>query len=418
MSLLLKNCLIYDRQSSHHLKKIHILIDKGIIQSIGSASANAKEFDLKGAIVTPGWVDLNANFTDPGLEHKEDLISGSKAAQFGGITDVALLPNTTPVVETKSDVEYIKSKSGHPINLHPIAALSESTSGENLTEMLDLRDAGAIAFSDGMKPIWNSELLLKALQYIQKFDGLIISRSSDAHLGRNTQMHEGKTSTSLGMRGEPAISEKLQIANQLEILRYAGGRLHFTMISTAEGLKLIKGAKKDGLKVTCDVGINHLQFTDQDVSNFDTNYKITPPYRTEADRKALIKGVNDGTIDAIVSGHQPQDRESKFLEFDRASPGVISLQTLFSVLVSLKDELDLEAAIDKLTHGPRKILGLEPVSITKGSMACLAFFDSDIEWTLDEKSNKSKSQNSPFWNAPLKGKSLGIFINNKLELNN
>lgn len=418
MSLLLKNCLIYDRQSHHHLKRITIHIEKGVIQSIGSTQSSAKEIDLKGAIVTPGWVDLNANFNDPGLEHKEDLKSGSTAAQYGGFTDVTLFPNTHPVIETKGDVEYIKSKSSKSVTLHPIAALSEGTNGEHLTEMLDLHEAGAVAFSDGMKPIWNSELLVKALQYVEKFNGLIISRPSDPHLSRNTQMHEGPTSTSLGMRGEPSVSEKIQIANQLEIVRYAGGRLHFTMVSTAEGLKLIQHAKKEGMKVTCDVGINHLRFTDKEVSNFDTNYKIDPPYRDEIDRKALIKGVNSGTIDAIVSGHQPQDRESKFLEFDKASPGVISLQTLFSVLISLKDELDLEAAMDKLTNGPRKILGLEPATIEKGAAARLAFFDPDKEWTLDDKSNRSKSQNSPFWNQQLKGKSLGILIDNKIKLDN
>ena len=418
MSLLLKNCLIYDRQSRHHLKKSHILIDKGIIQSIGSASANAKEIDLKGAVVTSGWVDLNANFNDPGHEHKEDLKSGCTVAQNSGFTDVALFPNTNPVVETKGDVEYVKSQSGKPVDLHPIAALSEGTNGENLTEMLDLHEAGAVAFSDGMKHIWNSELLVKALQYVQKFNGLIISRPTDPYLSRNAQMHEGPTSTSLGMRGEPAISEKLQIANQLEILRYAGGRLHFTMVSTADGLKLIKSTRKEGLKVTCDVGINHLKFTDRDVSNFDTNYKIDPPYRTEADRKALVKGVNDGTIDAIVSGHQPQDRESKFLEFDLASPGVISLQTMFAVLISLKGELDLDAAVDKLTHGPREILGLKSVTIVKGASARLAIFDPEKKWSLNEKSNFSKSQNSPFWDQELIGKTLGMIIDNKLELTN
>ena len=417
MSFLLKNCLIYDRQSRHHLKKVNLLVEKGIIQSIGAKVSGENELDLNGAILTPGWVDINANFTDPGFEHKEDLESGSVTAQYGGFTDVAVSPTTDPVLETKGDVEYLKSKSDRTIKLHPIAALSEGINGENLTEMLDLREAGAVAFSDGMKPIWNSELLVKALQYVQKFGGLIISRPVDAHLSRNAQMHEGLTSTSLGMRGEPAISEKLAIANQLEILRYAGGRLHFSMISTADGLKLIKIAKKDGLKVTCDVGINHLRFTDRDVSNFDTNYKIEPPYRSEADRKALIKGVNDGTIDAIVSGHQPQDRESKFLEFDLASPGVISLQTVFSVLMSLKGELDLEAAIDRLTHGARKILGLETATIQEGAQARLAFFDPEKQWTLNKKSNQSKSENSPFWETELNGRTLGIVIGNKLELN-
>ena len=418
MSFLLKNCLIYDRHSRYHLKRRNILIEKGTVHSIGFSTTEAKEFDLKGAILCPSWVDLNANFNDPGLEHKEDLASGKRVAQASGITDVGIFPNTDPILETKGDVEYVKSKSNPLVNLHPIAALSEGTNGKDLTEILDLREAGAVAFSDGTTPISNAELLLKALQYVQKFDGLIIIRPSDPHLSRNTQMHEGKTSTILGMRGEPAISEKMQIASQLEILRYAGGRLHFTMISTMEGLKLIKKAKKEGLKVTCDVGINHLRFTDLDVSNFDTNYKIDPPYRTESDRKALIKGVNDGSIDAIVSGHQPQDRESKFLEFDMARPGIISMQTMFSVLMSLKDELDLDMAIDKLTHGPREILGLETIKIEKEAAAKFAIFDPTIEWELNEGSSKSKSKNSPFWGQSILGKSIGLVVGGKIELNN
>ncbi len=416
MSLLLKNCLIFDCRSQHHLKKANVLIDKGVIQSIGSVSSKSKTVDLKGAMLTPGFVDINANYCDPGYEHKEDLESGKMVAKFSGITDVTLFPNNNPVPETKGDIEYAKSKSNDLTTFHPVAALSEGAEGKNLTEILDLQDAGAVAFSDGMIPIWNSELLLKALQYIQKFDGLIISRPSDAHLGRNTQMHEGKTSTSLGMRGEPAISEKLQIVSQLEILRYAGGRIHFTMISTSDGLKLIKAAKKEGLKVTCDVGINHLRFTDRDVSNFDTNYKIDPPYRTETDRKALIKGVNDGTIDAIVSGHQPQDRESKFLEFDIASPGVISQQTLFSVLISLQNEIKLEKSIEALTHGPRGIMGLETVKIEKGGKARFSIFNPDLNWKLGQKTNKSKSQNSPFWQQELVGKPMGVIVGDKIEL--
>lgn len=414
MSLLLQNCVVFDSLSPHHNKRTSILIEKGIVQAIGKNLKGEKSIDLEGKVVSPGWVDMFANFCDPGAEHKESIDSGIRSAISGGFSSVALIPNTTPVIESKSDIEYILSKSNNPVEILPYAALSESTNGENMTEMLDLHDAGAKAFTDGYRSIYNSELLLKSLQYLQKVNGLILSRAKDNHLSKNTQMNEGKASTLLGMRGEPALSEKIQITSQLEILRYAGGRLHFTLISSAEGLRLIKNAKKEGLNVTCDVGINHLYFTDEDVQGFDTRFKIEPPFRTEADRRALVKGVNDGTIDAIVSAHEPQDREGKYLEFDLSEPGLISLQTAYSVLMSLDGELDLSKAFDALTYGPRRILGLESVSIQEGNKAVISVFDPTVKWTLDNSSNKSKSRNTPFWGKELLGRSLGIIRGNKM----
>lgn len=416
MSVLLQNCVIFDPYSSHHNKKADILLERGIIQKIGNRLSGKQVFDLTGSIVSTGWVDMHANFCDPGFEHKEDLTSGALVASSGGFVAVCLMPNTLPVTETKGDIEYILSKSGNPVDILPIGALSESNAGEHMTEMLDIHAAGAIAFSDGMKPIYNAELLLKSLQYIQKIGGLVISRPTDIHLSKHAQMHEGKASTLLGMRGEPVLSEKIQISSQLDILRYAGGRLHFTMVSSDEGVRLIKLAKKEGLHVTCDVGVNHLYFTDEDVEGFDTRYKIDPPFRSERDRKALLAGVNDGTIDAIVSGHQPQDRESKYLEFDLAEPGVISLQTAFSVINALSKELNLEKAFEALTAGPRRILGLQPMKIEEGMPAVLSVFDPRTEWVLSDKTNLSKSRNSPFWGRPLKGRSRGIINGAKIQV--
>jgi dihydroorotase len=416
MSLLLQNCVIFDPQSPHHKKNSNILIDKGVIQSVSTKIIGKSTLDLKGTYVSPGWVDMNAHFCDPGLEHKEDIESGVRTAVGGGFTSVCLVPNTHPVTETKSDVEYLLSKSGRSVDILPIAALSEGTKGENMTEMLDLHTVGAVAFSDGLMPIWNSELLLKALQYAQKINGLVISRPKDPNLSKHAQMHEGKASTILGMRGEPSLSEKLQIITQLELLRYAGGRLHFTMISTAEGVRLIKQAKKEGLQVTCDVGVNHLYFTDEDVEGFDTRFKVDPPFRSGKDRKALIAGVNDGTIDAIVSGHQPQDRESKYLEFDLAEPGITSLQTVYSVIHTLSKELDQERAFAALTSGPRRILGLNEVKIEEGMPAVLSVFDPKEQWVMNDKTNLSKSRNSPFWNKTLEGKSRGVINGTKIHL--
>ncbi|MFT6868348.1 MAG: dihydroorotase [Cyclobacteriaceae bacterium] len=411
MKLRLANATIFDSTSKFHLQKTNLLIEDGIITKIGDFS-EGKSIDLKGKYLSPGWVDMSANFSEPGLEHKEDTISGSNCAVKGGFTDVCLVPNTYPPIESKGDVQFVLAQS-KAVSLWPLAALSEGLKGENLTEILDLHKHGAVGFTDGLNPIWNSELLLKALQYMHKFDGLVIDRPKDLALSKYMQMHEGVMSTSLGLNGEPSLSEELMILRDIEILRYAGGRIHFSNISTKKSVDLIKRAKKIGLRVTCDVAINNLIFTDDDLETFDTNYKVDPPFRTERDRKALIRGLNEGVIDAIASAHQPQDQECKDLEFDLADFGTISLQTVFSSLVSIKEELPLEVSFQKLTTGPRGILGFDKISIAEGGVAKLAIFDLEAEWTFDNKTNQSKSINSPYFGKKLKGKAIGI-INKRI----
>lgn len=414
MKLRLANARIFDPLSSFHLQLTNLLIEDGVITKIGDFP-EGKSIDLKGKLLSPGWMDLSANFCEPGLEHKEDILSGTSCAVKGGFTDVCLIPNTHPAIETKGDVQFVLKQSG-TIDLWPLAALSEGLKGENLTEILDLQLYGAVGFTDGIHPIWNSELLLKALQYMHKFDGLVINRPKDLGLSKYAQMHEGVMSTSLGLNGEPSLSEELMIQRDIEILRYAGGKLHFSNISTKKAVDLVKRAKKAGLNVTCDVSVNHLVFTDKNLETFDTNYKVDPPFRSERDRKALIRGLNEDVIDAITSSHQPHDQECKDLEFDLADFGVISLQTVFSALVSIQDELPLEVAFQKLTSGPRSILGFDPIIIEEGSIAKLAIFDPEAEWTLNDQTNQSKSKNSPFYGQQLKGRSYGIINKNTASI--
>ncbi|MEO9477535.1 MAG: dihydroorotase [Cyclobacteriaceae bacterium] len=414
MKIRLANATIFDPSSKLHLKKSDILINNGIIEVVGKSDLG-KVIDLKGKIVGVGWCDLFANFNEPGLEHKEDISSGMACAVAGGFTDVCLLPNTQPPVETKGDVKFILGKSG-VVNLWPLAALSEGLKGENLTEMLDMQSHGAVAFTDGLNCIWNSELLLKALQYVQKFEGLVIQKAKDPGLSQHAQMHEGVVSTGLGLNGEPSLAEELIIQRDIEILKYAGGRLHFTQISSKRSVALIKKAKKDGLAVTCDVAAAQLVFNEQNLEDFDTNYKVDPPYRTESDRKALIKGLIDGTIDAITSSHQPQDQECKELEFDLADFGQISMQLVYPMLLEVEDELPLEISFDKLVNGARKILGFDTVSIAEGQKAQLAVFDPDLEWSLNVQTNKSRSQNSPYWGKTIKGKPVGIINGEEIAL--
>lgn len=417
MKILLKGSKILDKHSPFHLQQVDVLIENGEITDISKNISSKADHTFEGCTITPGLFDLNAHFTDPGSEHREDLYSGTRSASFSGFTDVCVIPNTDPVIESKSDVSFVKKASGNGVEFYPIGAISEGCKGENLTEILDLENAGAVAFSDGLHPIFNTELLLKALQYVQKFDGLIINHPKDVHLSQFAQMHEGKVSTILGMNGEPSISEEISIKRDLDILSYSGGRLHFSQISTAKGVELIKKAKKDGLSVTCDVAIHQLLYTDADLMDYDTNYKVDPPFRSEKDRKALLKGLETGVIDAIVSAHNPQDPESKDLEFDLSSPGICSLPTFMSNLLHLGSSLDLELLLEKVTTGPRSILKKEQVVIDQGSKARLAVINPELEWTFDHHSNPSKSINSPQFNTILKGKCVAVINGEELIIN-
>ena len=408
MKLLITNAQIFDPASKFHSKLQDVLIEDGRIAKVGKNLSAKQKLDIGGKLICPGFVDLFAHFNEPGFEQKEDIQSGIASALFSGFTDVCVIPNTDPVLETKSDINFVTSRSAKGVTLHPIAAVSLATEGENLTEILDLHHAGAIAFSDGVKPIWNSELLLKTLQYVARFGGLVITRPKDHHLSQFAQMHEGPVSTVLGMKGEPALSEEIAIKRDLDILRYAGGKIHFTQISTAGAVELVKGAKKEGLQVTCDVAIHQLMYTDQQLMTFDTNLKVDPPFRLERDRRALISGVKSGVIDAIVSGHQPQDMESKELEFDLSEFGICSLPTVYSNLLKLDVELPLELSVPRITSSPRKILGLDEVSIAEGFPARLAIFDPEVNWVFDAVTNPSKSSNSPQLGEELTGRCRGV----------
>ncbi|MEQ9403148.1 MAG: dihydroorotase [Cyclobacteriaceae bacterium] len=414
MSLLLKNALILDLQSPYHNKKKDIFIKNGLIESFENHSSK-QTIDCEGALVTPGFFDLNASFCDPGLEFREDIQSGSLSASSAGFTDVNLLPDTKPVIQSKSDVEYILARQTKAVDLHISAAISENLEGENLTEMIDLSRAGAESFSEGDGPIWNTKLLLKALQYTSQIGVPVFQNARDPHLSNDTHMHEGLVSTSLGLKGEPSLTEELTIERDLSVLRYSGGEIHFSKISTSEAVNLIRKAKKEGLRVTCDVAIHHLLFVDKSVEGFNSIYKSLPPYRSESDRKALIRGLSDGTIDAISSGHRPLDQESKQLEFDLSDPGNTSMQTFFPSLLKVSG-IPLEVLIERITHGPRGVLGIGKTGLIEGSVAKIAILNKSENWILDKQSNLSKSNNSPFWGETLTGKVRATINRDKVTI--
>jgi len=420
MSILIKSARILDTGSPYHNQKLNIFIsDAGVIKSLGKDEPEAtKVIKGKNLMVSLGWFDMRANFNDPGNEHKEDLSTGLKAASSGGFTGVALLPNTNPCVESKNEVSYVMSDNSRRVTqLYPIGAVTKGCKGEDFTEILDMHNAGAVAFTDGENPIWNTDILLKTLQYLQKFNGLLINRPEDKYLTAFGTMNEGVTSTYLGLKGMPGLAEEIMIQRDIELLRYAGGRLHFSNVSTEPAIRQIVKAKKEGLQVTCDVAVYNLLFEDEALSDYDTNYKVNPPLRSRRDIKALEKAIASNEIDVIVSSHTPQDEESKKLEFDHADFGMLGLQTFFPIILKKVNGNDLTSLVEKFTVNPRKILKFPVPSINQGERADLTIFDPDMEWTYNENTNYSKSVNSPLLGQTLKGCVIGVINNGRSFFN-
>jgi dihydroorotase len=420
MNILIKSAEILDPNSDFYKKKKNILIENGLIKKISDINHKAdlviESNNLKASI---GWFDMRVSIKDPGFEHKEDIDSVSSAAVSGGYSEIACLPNTKPVIQTKDVISYIKGKSlTKLINIHPIASATVDIKGEEMTEMMDLHYSGAIAFSDGTKPLWHPDVLLKALQYAQSFDGLLINRPEEKYLTLNGQMNEGKVSTQLGLRGIPMLAEELMIERDLTILEYTGGRIHFSLVSSPRSLDLIREAKKKGLKVTCDVSVHHLTLDETMLVDFDTNLKVNPPLRNKNDISAFWKAIADDTVDVIVSDHNPQDEESKNLEFDLADFGIIGLETAFAAMNTFNKKVKLEKLIEKISITPREILKLAIPSISEGAPANLTVFDPDIEWTFLAKDIKSKSKNTPYVGKNFKGKVIGVFHKNMHHINN
>jgi dihydroorotase len=365
--------------------------------------------------VSTGWTDSFAHFADPGYEHRETLETGAAAAAAGGFTDVLVVPNTAPAVHNKTQVGYIIEKSRTlPIGIHPIGAVSRDCAGKELAEMYDMQQTGALAFGDGIHSIQSSGLLLKALQYVKAFNGVVIQIPADNSIGSTGLMNEGLTSTRLGLPGQPALAEELMVARDIELARYTQSRLHFTGISTAKTIALIRQAKNEGVAITCSVSPYHLFFTENELIHYDTNLKVNPPLRTLADKNALIAAVADGTIDCIASHHLPQHSDDKDCEFEYAKNGMACLQYSFAVANTiLAAQISVTEMVEKFTTQPRHIFGLPIPQIAVDTAACLTIFDPTAEILVDKAHFRSKSQNNPFAGQKLKGKVLGIIQHNR-----
>ena len=417
MNVLLKSATIIDPKSEFHNTTQDILIENGIITKVAQNIKNTngyKEIALENLHVSQGWFDSSVSFGEPGYEERETIENGLKTAAKSGFTTVMMNANTVPVTDTGSHVSFIQSKAKNSaVTLEIYGALTKGSHGEALAELYDMQQAGALAFYDYQKAISNANLMKIALQYAANFNGLICSFPQNNTIAGKGVVNEGITSTLLGLKGIPTLAEELQISRDLYLLEYTGGRLHIPTISSAKSVELIRDAKRRKLNVTCSVATHNLFFTDAVLKEFDSNYKVLPPLRTQDDINALIEGLKDGTIDMVTSDHNPLDIEKKKLEFDHADYGTIGLESAFGALNSV---MTLKKTIETLTSG-KTVFGIEYQPIKKGAKADLTLFNPNGTRTFTEKDILSKSKNSAFLGSKLKGVVYGIIAKNKLELN-
>ncbi|SEM21392.1 dihydroorotase [bacterium A37T11] len=413
--LLIKSATLIFPGADEDGQQVDMLIVAGKIAALGPIGSLKTDDDViviqaEGSVLAPGFFDLNANFGEPGLESKEDIVSGAAAAAAGGFTAVAVHPNTHPPIHSQTEVSLIVNRSNNLlVDVYPIGAISQNREGKDLAELYDMKLAGAIAFSDGNRSIQQSGLMSRALLYSKGFGGLVFAFSEDASVAGKAKMNEGRMSTYLGMKGNPNLAEELMVARDLYLAAYNEAPIHFSTISTAGSVDLIRSAKAKGLQVTCDVAAHHLLLTDEALIDFDSNYKVKPPLRSEVDRLALVEAVRDGSVDAIVSQHTPHEIEFKEVEFETAAFGITGLQTVLPIL--LMAGLSNREIVQALAIAPRKIVGL-PIPVCQlDENANLVLYNPDEQWTFDRESNRSKAENNPFFKKELRGK-VQLVINN------
>ncbi|AJR04002.1 dihydroorotase [Siansivirga zeaxanthinifaciens] len=417
MNILIKSATIIDSKSEFHNTIQDILIKNGVISEIGPElknPGNYQEITLKNLHISQGWFDSSVSFGEPGFEERETIANGLKTAAKSGFTAVAMNAETNPVIDCNADITFVNSKArNHAVTLLPVGALTVESKGVDLAELYDMHTAGAVAFYDYKKPISNPNLMKIALQYASNFGGLVFSFPQENKIAGHGVMNEHITSTTLGLKGIPSLAEEMQVARDLFLLEYTGGKLHIPTISSAKSVELIREAKKKKLDVTCSVAIHNLYFTDEALKEFNTHFKVLPPIRIASDVEALIEGLKDGTIDMVTSDHNPIDVEHKKIEFDHAAYGTIGLESAFGALQTI---FTTKKSVEILTKGKMRF-GLESQPINVGNKADITLFNPDIKFSFTGKHIISKSKNAIFENESLKGTVYGIVANNQLVLN-
>ncbi len=398
-----------------------LLIEKGKIKAVepaGKIKCEAKTIDAEGHIVAPGFIDMHVHFREPGFEYKETIESGCRSAAAGGFTTVAIMPNTNPVNDTRSVTELIlaQAKACGTVRVHPIGAISQGLAGERLSEMSDLKDAGAIAFSDDGRPVMNSELMRRAFEYSRMFGLPLIQHSEVLDLTEGGCMNEGAVATELGLKGMPVEAEDIMVYRDIALLKRTGGRLHVAHISSGNAVELVRQAKAQGLPVTCEVAPHHFTLTDEAVRGYDSNTKMSPPLRTQNDIERIKEGLEDDTIDIIATDHAPHDVVDKQVEYQHACFGIVGLETALPLTLRLVQEnrLTLPRAIEKITSTPASIFNLDAGTLSVGKFADVVIFDPEEEYTVDVSRLHSRSKNSPFDGWKVKGKVTHTLVGGKV----
>ncbi len=419
MKILIQQVNILSANSKFNGMCKDVLLENGMIRKIADAGTIKEKCDetIDGLnkYLSPGLVDLHVNFQEPGNEHKEDLESGCRAAKQGGFTTVLCMPSTNPPVDSGSLIEFICNRTQNQlVDVLVAGTISNKQEGKDLSEMFDMHNAGAKVFTDDKRSVMDAGLMLRALLYSKNFGGKIFSFAHDQSIAQKGQMNEGISSTKLGLKGLPSIAEEIMISRDLILAEYADAEIHFSTISTKRSVELIRAAKKKGMRVSADVSAAHISLTDSELKSFESDFKMMPPLRTLEDVDALIKGLKDGTIDAICSDHLPEDVENKKKEFELAKFGAEGLETCFAAAyTALKNHLSNEQILDKFTSGPQKILGLPIMSIEENAPANLTLLDLRQEWTVERKNIFSKSKNNPFLTKTLLAKAICVFNRNQ-----
>jgi dihydroorotase len=428
MKLLIKNGLVIDPASGINELR-DVLIEKGKISSVekqGIISEDSlgtiKTIDAKGQIVAPGFIDMHVHFREPGFEYKETIESGAESAAAGGFTTVAVMPNTNPVNDVRSVTEMIVNiaKSKAVVNVLPIAAITKGLKGKTLSEMADLKEAGAVAFSDDGKPVSSNEIMRRALEYSHMLDLPLIQHSEVLDLTKGGCMNEGLISTELGLGGMPREAEDIMVYRDISLLPRTKGRLHVAHISSGNSVELVRQAKAKGLPVTCEAAPHHFILTDECVRGYDTNTKMSPPLREQWDIDAIKEGLRDDTIDIIATDHAPHDIVAKEVEYAHACFGIVGLETALPLTLKLVDEgvLTLERAVEKLTITPAKIFNLDKGTLKPGSVADVVIFDPEKTYKINAAEFKSKSKNTPFDGWEVKGLILHTIVAGKIVYSN
>lgn len=420
MDILIKNAKVVDPR--HKLNEVtDVLIADGKISKVGKnlTASGAETVDGTGKVLLPGFIDLHVHFREPGGGHKETVATGSMAALKGGFVGAVSMPNTTPAADNAAIVEFILKRAREAnFNIFPCGTLSKGREGKEISSMLELKNSGCVAVSDDGSYLRNPVVARHAFEYASQLGLMIMSHAEIPELTKGGVINEGFVSTTLGLKGMPAIAEVIAVATDIELAKLTGAKLHVTHLSTKGALEKIKQAKQDGLAVTCDVTPHHLALTEEAVKDYDTNFKMNPPLRTEEDRKAMIEGIKDGTVDAIATDHAPHQIEEKDSEFEHAPFGVIGLETAFAVSYSelcLKEKVSIEILIDRLALRPAKMLGLQKFNeITEGGAANLTLVNLDKKWTVGPEEFLSKSRNSCFTGKQVQGYVEATICNGKL----